>query len=141
MKHDTNKAEADTSVNTKKRPYGTLVHKDREHGRRSVISLGLKGELLNATTSISKGLMDELEAECAASGITRSDIVRAGLIRELAYRRYCRSHGLNAEVLSAFSIRPKKREFIKGIKSASKPKPSVKDAAKLRKLLKSIGVI
>ena len=141
MEHDNNKAEADTSVNTKKRPHATLVHKDRELGRRSVISLGLKGKLLNATTGITKALMDELEAECAASGISRSDIVRAGLVRELAYRRYCRSHGLNAEVLNAFSMRPKKREFIKSIKSASKPKPTIKDAAKLKKLLKSIGVI
>lgn len=41
------------------------------------------------STSVSKKVLNELEALCVATGVSRSEIIRGAVIRELAFRKYC----------------------------------------------------
>lgn len=120
-----------------KRPYAKHVT-ERTMTRRSVESVGLKGRLYNVTTSVPKQMLDEVEAEAAASGVSRSDIARAALVRELAFRQYCRSHKLDPVVVSSFSVRPCKNERVAKASNPSPKKAAVKDVLKV---LKKAGII
>lgn len=120
-----------------KRPYGKHVT-DRTMTRRSVESVGLKGRLYNVTTSVPKQMLNEVEAEAAASGVSRSDIARAALVRELAFRQYCRSNKLDPVVVSSFSVRPCKNERVAKVAKPSPKKVVVKDVLKV---LKKAGII
>lgn len=137
MLNPNNSEAAETASEPKaKRPYAKHVT-ERPMTRRSIESVGLKGRLYNVTTSVPKQMLNEVEAEAAASGVSRSDIARAGLVRELAFRQFCRSHKLDPVVVSSFSVRPYKNE-------KNQPRPKKADGAekaKLRKALSRLGVI
>jgi hypothetical protein len=53
---------------------------------------GLVGQV-NVTCAVSKSLVQLLEEQCLLDGVTRSDILRAALIREVAFRKFCRDNG------------------------------------------------
>ncbi len=53
---------------------------------------GLVGQV-NVTCAVSKSLLALLEEQCMQDGVSRSDILRAALIREVAFRKFCRENG------------------------------------------------
>jgi len=53
---------------------------------------GLVGQV-NVTCAVSKSLLALLEEQCMLDGVSRSDILRAALIREVAFRKFCRENG------------------------------------------------
>jgi hypothetical protein len=53
---------------------------------------GLVGQV-NVTCAVSKSLLSMLEEQCLQDGVSRSDILRAALIREVAFRKFCRENG------------------------------------------------
>lgn len=125
-----------------KRPYAKHVT-NRAMTRRSIESVGIKGRLYNVTTSVPKQMLNEVEAEAAASGVSRSDIARAALVRELAFRQYCRSNKLDPVVVSSFSVRPCKHAK-NGKPMKGEPQKFVRDGRIVKdviRTLKKAGII
>ena len=44
------------------------------------------------STSVSKDVLNELEALCVSQGVSRSEIIRGAVIREIAFRKYCEAN-------------------------------------------------
>lgn len=59
---------------------------------------------VNVTCAVSKSLVQLLEEQCLKDGVSRSDILRAALIREIAFRKFCRDNG--ASPLTASHLVP-----------------------------------
>lgn len=138
MLNPQNNEAAETASNPEtKKAYAIHVTKNREQTRRSLESVGLNGKLFNVTTSVPKRMLDAIEAEAAESGVSRSDICRAGLMRELAFRQYCRQNKVDAETVSAFSVRPYKGKAVQKVSKVEERK----EKAAARRALKKLGII
>ena len=76
---------------------------------------GLVGQV-NVTCAVSKSLLALLEEQCMQDGVSRSDILRAALIREVAFRKFCRENGATPLAAShlgtkaAVEVRTKKQK-------------------------------
>lgn len=55
---------------------------------------------VNVTCAVSKDLIRLVEDQCLLDGITRSDLLRAALIREVAFRKFCRDNGASPLAVS-----------------------------------------
>lgn len=47
------------------------------------------------STSVSKRVLEELEALCVSTGVSRSEVIRGAVIREIAFRKYCTDNKVN----------------------------------------------
>jgi hypothetical protein len=76
---------------------------------------------VNVTCAVSKDIVRLVEEQCLQDGITRSDLLRAALIREVAFRKLCRDNGATPLVVSHLTPTGQKPE--KAVK-AKPAKPS-----------------
>jgi hypothetical protein len=81
------------STNTQTAPASRQRY-HRNVGDRKVIHIN--GALIGSisgneviSTSVSKSVLDELEAICVSQGVSRSEVIRGAVVRELAFRKYC----------------------------------------------------
>lgn len=90
---------------------------------------GLVGQV-NVTCAVSKSLVQLLEEQCLLDGVTRSDILRAALIREVAFRKFCRENGttpLTASHLTPTLTKQEKKAKVEQAKQVkAKPAKPVK---------------
>lgn len=66
----------------------------RNVGDRKIVQINpaLVGDTIGGeviSTSVSKDVLSELEAICVETGVSRSEIIRGAVIRELGFRKYC----------------------------------------------------
>lgn len=74
---------------------------------------------VNVTCAVSKDLIRLVEDQCLQDGVTRSDLLRAALIREVAFRKFCRENGvspLTASHLTPTGQKPEKVVKAKPVK-------------------------
>lgn len=93
------------------------------------------------STSVSKKVFDELEAICVATGISRSEVIRGAVIREIAFRKYADSHKVkDVTVLCGYkpSDKPRTKNEATAIKKKKElPKLSPAQREYLKQILAS----
>lgn len=67
---------------------------------------------VNVTCAVSKDLVRLVEEQCLQDGITRSDLLRAALIREVAFRKFCRDNGASPLTVSHLTPTGQKPEKV-----------------------------
>ena len=92
---------------------------------------GLVGQV-NVTCAVSKSLLALLEEQCMQDGVSRSDILRAALIREVAFRKFCRENG--ATPLAASHLGSKATAEVR----TKKKKQKVTISAEMREQISNI---
>ncbi len=80
---------------------------------------------VNVTCAVSKDLVRLVEEQCLQDGITRSDLLRAALIREVAFRKFCRENGASPLAVSHLTPTGQKPEKAVKAKPAKAPKQTL----------------
>lgn len=80
---------------------------------------------VNVTCAVSKDLVRLIEEQCLQDGVTRSDLLRAALIREVAFRKFCRENGASPLAVSHLTPTGQKREKAVKAKPAKAPKQTL----------------
>lgn len=91
------------------------------------------------STSVSKDVLNELEALCVAQGVSRSEIIRGAVIREIAFRKYCEASKVkDVTVLCGYkpSEKPRTKNEARELKQKQKKEPKLTPAQ--REYLKRI---
>jgi hypothetical protein len=89
------------------------------------------------STSVAKNVLAELEAIAVATGVSRSEIIRGAVIREVAFRKYCEASKVkDITVLCGYKASDKPRT--KGEATDAKKKEAPKLSAKQRKYLERL---
>jgi len=93
------------------------------------------------STSVSKEILKELEAICVAQGVSRSEIIRGAVIREIAFRKYCETAKVkDITVLCGYkpSEKPRTKNEATAIrKKKEEPKLTASQREYLKRLLAS----
>jgi hypothetical protein len=114
----------------------------RNVGDRKIVHINpdLVGDIIGGeviSTSVSKSVLAELEAIAVATGVSRSEIIRGAVVREVAFRNYCvASKVKDLTVLCGYKSSDKPRT--KGEASDAKKKEEPKLTAKQRKYLERL---
>jgi hypothetical protein len=72
---------------------------------------------VNVTCAVSKDIVRLVEEQCLQDGITRSDLLRAALIREVAFRKFCRENGASPLAVSHLTPTGQKPEKVAKVKA------------------------
>lgn len=94
------------------------------------------------STSVSKSVLNELEALCVLHGVSRSEVIRGAVIRELAFRKYCDASKVkDITVLCGYKPgdAPRTKNEVTAIKKKKKEEPKLTPSQKeyLKRLLAS----
>lgn len=91
------------------------------------------------STSVSKDVLDELEALCVSQGVSRSEVIRGAVIREIAFRKYCEASKVkDVTVLCGYkpSESPRTKNEARELKQKKKePKLTASQREYLKRLL------
>jgi hypothetical protein len=119
----------------------------RNVGDRKIVHINpaLVGDIIGnevISTSISKNVLAELEAIAVATGVSRSEIIRGAVIREIAFRKYCEASKVkDVTVLCGYkaSDKPRTKNEVTDAKKKKKEEPKLTLAQReyLKRLLAS----
>ena len=91
------------------------------------------------STSVSMDVLNELEALCVSQGVSRSEIIRGAVIREIAFRKYCEASKVkDVTVLCGYksSEKPRTKSEVRELRKKKKePKLTPAQREYLKRLL------
>ncbi len=115
----------------------------RNVGDRKVthINAALIGDIAGnevISTSVAKDVLAELEAICVSKGVSRSEIIRGAVIREIAFRKYCDASKVkDINVLCGYKSSEEPRTKVAKAKEPKEPKFTPAQREYLKRILAS----